>query len=115
MNELFCLIVGGGLSGLVLANLLADENILLIEQDEQLGGVTSYMNFAASNTSFQALANIKDDKFYEDLVSYSPNYSDFSMLKVLSENSSLAIELLQSFGVEFEFGIKNSFNHQIPI
>lgn len=114
MNELFCLIVGGGLSGLVLANLLADENILLIEQDEQLGGVTSYMNFAASNTSFQVLANIKDDKFYEDLVSYSPNYSDFSMLKVLSENSSLAIELLQSFGVEFEFGIKNSFNHQIP-
>lgn len=45
MNELFCLIVGGGLSGLVLANLLADENILLIEQNEQLGGVTSYMNF----------------------------------------------------------------------
>lgn len=52
------------------------------------------MNFAASNTKLQALANIKDDKFYEDLVSYSPNYSDFSMLKVLSENSLLAIELL---------------------
>ncbi|MBZ7981728.1 NAD(P)/FAD-dependent oxidoreductase [Campylobacter sp. RM12640] len=68
MNELFCLIVGSGISGLTLANLLVKQDILLIEQDDELGGAKSYLNFAASNSSFQQLANIKDDKFYDDLI-----------------------------------------------
>lgn len=114
MNELFCLIVGSGISGLTLANLLVKQDILLIEQDDELGGAKSYLNFAASNSSFQQLANIKDDKFYDDLISYSTNYADFTLLKELSEKSAQATQLLKSFGVEFELAISNSLNHSVP-
>lgn len=89
-----CVVVGGGLIGLVAAKLLSDKykQVHLVEQAEELGGLLRSEHFAGSSHHFDygphilTLTNIeKLDRFlFGDLDKLNENWNSFSSLKDIS-------------------------------
>lgn len=116
-------VIGGGGAGMSAAILVkqAGLNVVIIEKMAMLGGnsskATGGMN--AAQTKYQAALGIQDsvDTFTQDTLKGGGNIADGSLVSILAQSSSAAVDWLESIGaplpkVSFSGGATNQRIHQ---
>ncbi|CZE48991.1 FAD-binding protein [Campylobacter geochelonis] len=102
------IIVGSGLAGMCVANLLSDtgKKVAIFEKQNMLFGSSRYstLNLATCENSLQKSLGIKDNAttFLDDMYGFSGGFGDKKLLGILAINSNLALKTLQSFGCEYK-------------
>lgn len=119
-SEYDLIIVGSGLSGLMLANLFVGSKfrVCLLEKEQKLFGNSgiSTLNFAICKSKFQKEFNIDDDVefFLGDMLRYGEEFANKNLLKIIAQFSNNALELLLSYGCEFKNEVFLKDNHSLP-
>lgn len=108
-------IVGSGISGLFLANKLARNNnfkdgILIITKDELFSGSSSLAQGGIVSVMPKINPNDSVELHIKDTMKAGCNLNNINSVKFVSTNSSLAIEDLIKFGVEFDKNENGTFN-----
>jgi len=108
-------IIGSGLSGLFLANKLAEnknisDGILLITKESLFSGSTALAQGGIVSVIPEINKVDSIESHIEDTIKAGCGLNNLNTVKFVSEQSSCAIQDLIHFGVEFDKNDKNNFN-----
>ena len=109
------IIIGSGISGLVLANSLAEsknleDGILLITKGELYSGSSALAQGGIVSVIPEINKQDSIEAHVKDTITAGCGLNNISIVKYVSEKSALAAQELIRWGVQFDKNEKNAFN-----
>ncbi|MBR5304167.1 MAG: L-aspartate oxidase [Candidatus Gastranaerophilales bacterium] len=108
-------IIGSGISGLFLANKLAEENkftdgILLVTKEKLYSGSSALAQGGIVSVIPEINPSDSVESHVKDTIKAGCGINDLNVVKHVSQNSALAAQELMRYGVEFDKNNKNTLN-----